>query len=342
MSFAHVFSDSQGAAMRDRTHNAWMVLWCALWLLAIGLSPERAFSAEKGKRLSEKDILELLSGDVSSSRVAAIVAEKGIDFALTPERERKFRQAGATQGLISSLREASKRRAHEEQPRSGILNVQSKPGEAQVYLNDEPKGITSPEGKLRLPDLPPGTYKLRVSLAGYQSWENQVDITTGENPTIFAALPEKPSVAPGVSATPTLDSRQQAVEVDLLPVPNAKVRAVRFFESGNKIPAVNQRQYQDRFDTQTSRYIYWELTFGFSKIQSRIDFDIDEVWYGPNGNVIWRQTHNLHVLPGWSELSYVSGRGCNAPPCGAFERGSYKLELLSGSRRVATGSFEVY
>ena len=54
MSFAHVYSDSQGAAMRNRTHNAWMVLWCALWLLAIGLSPERAFSAEKGKRLSEK------------------------------------------------------------------------------------------------------------------------------------------------------------------------------------------------------------------------------------------------------------------------------------------------
>jgi len=203
--------------MRNRTHNAWMVLWCALWVLAIGLSPERAFSAEKGKRLSESDILGLLSGDVSSSRVAAIVAEKGIDFALTPEKEKKFRQAGATQGLISSLREASKRRAQEEQPRSGILNVQSKPGEAQVYLNDELKGITSPEGKLRLPDLPPGTYKLRISLPGYQSWENQVDITTGENLAIFATLPEKPSVAPAESATPTVDSRQQAAEVGLNP-----------------------------------------------------------------------------------------------------------------------------
>jgi hypothetical protein len=319
-----------------------MVLWCALWLLTMGLSPERAFSAEKGKRLSENDVLELLSGGVPSSRVAAIIAERGIDFASTPERERKFREAGATQELISALREASKRATKEEQPRRGILNVQSKSGEAQVYLNDELKGITSPEGKLRLPDLPPGTYKLRISLPGYQSWENQVDITTGENLTISATLPEKPSVPPAESATPTGDSRQQAAEVDLLPVPNAKVRAVRFFESGNQAPAKNQRQYQDRFDIRTSRYIYWELNLVFPKIQSRIDFDIDAVWYAPNGNVIWRQTHNASVQPGWTNSWHVSGWGCNAPPCRNFEGGSYKLELLSGSRRVATGSFEIY
>jgi hypothetical protein len=319
-----------------------MILWCALWVLATGLSPERAFSAEKGKRLSESDILELLSGDVLSSRVAAIVAERGIDFAPTPEREKKFREAGATQELISALREASKRATKEESPRSGILNVQSKPGEAQVYLNDELKAITSPEGKLRLPDLPPGTYKLRISLPGYQSWENQVDITTGENLTIFATLPEKPSSAPAESTTPTVDSRQQAAEVGLLPVPNAKVRAVRFFESGNQAPAKNERQYQDRFDTRTSRYIYWELDLAFPKIQARIDFNIDAVWYGPNGNVVWRQTRNATVQPGWSNSWHVSGWGCNAPPCRNFEKGSYKLELLSGSRRVATGSFEAY
>ena len=136
------------------------------------------------------------------------------------------------------------------------------------------------------------------------------------------------------------DSRQQ--KSIFFPSPTPKSGQSASLSQETKPRQVNQRQYQDRFDTQTSRYIYWELNLVFPKIQSRIDFDIDAVWYGPNGNVIWRQTHNLHVLPGWSELLYVSGRGCDAPPCGDFERGSYKLELLSGSRRVATGSFEVY
>jgi hypothetical protein len=328
--------------MRKRIQNARLVLWCLLITLAMGLSTERTLSVEKGKQLSESDILELLSGDVPTTRVAELVKERGIDFTLTPERERKFRAAKATPELIDALREASKRKTDEEQPRTGTLNLQSKPGEAEVYLNDEPKGMTSPEGKLVLPDLPPGNYTLRVSLLGYQSWENKVDIIPGENPTIFATLTERPSVAPAESVTPPVVPGRRAVGSGPLPVPNARVTAVRFFESGTQVPEKNSRQYQDRFDTRTIRFVYWELSLGFPKIQSRIDFDIDAVWYGPDGNVVWRQTRKVYVLPGWTTSWHIYGWGCNTPPCRGWKVGRYRVELLVGSSKVASGSFEAY
>lgn len=328
--------------MRNRNHNVWMGLGCVLMTLTMGLSTPRALSGETGKRLSESNILELLSGDVPTARVAELVKERGIDFTLTPEEERKFRAAKATPELINALREASKRRAEEEQPRTGILILQSKPSEAQVYLNDELKGMTSPEGKLVLPNLPPGSYTLRVSLPGYQGWESKVNIIPGENPAILATLTERPSVAPAESATPAVVPRRQATGFGLLPVPNARVTAVRFFESGTQVPEKNLRQYRDRFETSTSRYVNWELDLEFPKAQARVDFAIDAVWYGPDGSIVWRQTRKNYVLPGWTTSWTIYGYGCRTPPCHQWEKGRYRVDLLVGSVKVASGSFEAY
>jgi len=55
--------------------------------------------------LSKEDVLKLLSGNVSPKRVEALARERGIDFQLTPETESELRQAGATDVLLSALRE---------------------------------------------------------------------------------------------------------------------------------------------------------------------------------------------------------------------------------------------
>ena len=114
--------------------------------------PGTALSAERVTPLSETEIQELLRGGVTSARVASLVEEKGMDFVVTPETERRFRAAGATAQLLEVLRKASKRQTVVDvAPWAGILSVEPKPGEAQVYLNDEPKGTTSPEGKAHGP-----------------------------------------------------------------------------------------------------------------------------------------------------------------------------------------------
>ena len=165
-------------------------------------------AAQKGKPLSVKDVMELLKGSVPSSEIARVVAENGISFRMSDELESQFREAGATDELIDALKKASKpEETPPPAPATGTLKIQSQPGEAQVYVNDEPKGMTSPAGELRLSGMAPGTYRLRVSLAGYKTWENSVTVTAGETVTPFVIL-EKQNLTPTV----TLDADRSSIE----------------------------------------------------------------------------------------------------------------------------------
>ena len=329
--------------MRNRTHNAWIALSCLLVGLAIGFSSRTARSAERSTPLSETEILELLRGGVPSARVAALVEEKGIDFVVTPETERRFRGAGATAQLLEVLRRTPKARTVVDvAPRAGTLNVETKPGEAEVYLNDEPKGTTSREGKLRLPGLLTGTYRLRVSSMAYQSWENEIKITAGETQTVFVTLVEKAAVKPAERPVETAVVPPPVEGPSGLPIPNARVTALRFFESGFDARPKQERQYANRFDIQTTRYVNWELNLVYPAASSRIDFNIDAVWYRSDGSIFWRQTKASHVLPGWKNSYHNFGRGCKTAPCNDNRKGWYKVDLFVGPNRIASGSYELF
>lgn len=73
-------------------------------------------------------------------------------------------------------------------PQTATLEISSRPGNAQVYLNDEPKGTTSAEGKLVLGNLTEGSYRLRLSLEGYKDWIQQVALSPGKTRPIEAIL----------------------------------------------------------------------------------------------------------------------------------------------------------
>ncbi len=183
-----------------------MKLCCFLLLLA-GIAIGRPILAEKGKPLSARDVTELLSGSVPSSEIARVVTENGISFHMVDSLENQFRQAGATDELIDALKRADKPEAPPPAPPTGTLKVQSQPGEAQVYLNDEPKGATSPAGDLRLPGLAPGDYHVRVMLTGYKTWENTLTVTASESVTAFVTL-EKQNLEPTV----TLDTDRSSIQ----------------------------------------------------------------------------------------------------------------------------------
>ena len=146
-------------------------------------------AAQKGKPLAVKDVMELLKGSVPSSEIARVVEQNGISFHMFDELESQFRKAGATDELIDALNKASKPpETPPTAPATGMLKVQSQPGEAQVYVNDEPKGMTASSGELRLSGLAPGSYRLRVTLEGYKTWENSVSVTAGETVEAFVTL----------------------------------------------------------------------------------------------------------------------------------------------------------
>jgi rhodanese-related sulfurtransferase len=65
-------------------------------------------SANASPPLSEREVLTLLQSGVSSAKVQQIVAQRGVDFSVTPQTARSITQAGGTNALIAAIR-ANKR-----------------------------------------------------------------------------------------------------------------------------------------------------------------------------------------------------------------------------------------
>jgi len=237
---------------------------------------------------------------------------------------------------------AATRRAESNRPRTGGLQIQANPGEAQVYLNNEPKGITSPQGEIRLLDLQPGTYKVRISLAGYQTWENEVTISAGVVQTVGVGLVQKPredqvQTHPG---TPAL-SRPATPVLTELPIPGGKVKGVRFFEGRwDSTPNELERVFRQRFAKSWARAIYWELGLSNPRPKQRIDFKIEAVWYRPDGGEMFRQTLFSYVDAGWKNSHSTGGWGRSNP--GLWVPGAYRVDFYIDGMLVASGTFEVY
>ncbi len=395
--------------MRIVSFRVWQAIRLPLFVALAALLVIAPAAAQKDRRLSEKEVLELLNGGVPSERVAELVKEKGISFEPNAEIERRLRAAGATQELIGALRRFSRRKDQTEKPRVGSLKIETKPGEAQVYMNDEFKGMTSPEGVLMLPGLSPGTYRLRVSLAGYESWENPFAVNPGESQTVFVTLNAKtplpslnlvadrttiesgqavtltwvsenasdlelsPSigkvqakgstrVTPRDSTTYTLSARgpggtnTATVQVSVttpqlpvvqttpggmgnLPIPGARITEVRLFEGSDEVVAYEKRAYKTKFDRASTRYIWWELNLAYPKLASKIEFDVDAVFYNPDGSVLGRSTKHAHADPEWTESWHTDGYGWKDP--GRWSPGQYRLDLVVNGSKIGGGSFEI-
>jgi PEGA domain len=296
-------------------------------------------ASRKGEPLKPDEILELLHDDVPSPRVAELVKQWGVAFKLTPKIEEDLRGAGATQEVIDAIKAAQPHPAEEPPATTGMLRIISKPGEAQVYLDNVPKGMTSPEGELRLP-LGAGKYQLRVSLPGYESWENQVTLDSGETQAVYVTLlPRAQATSPARQENPTSPPATQPV-LDVLPVPGINVEEVRFFESGYEGVPFGQRQYVTRFPIQTTRYVNWELHLRYPKATQQYNFSLDAFWYGPNGNQVWHEVENAVVKQGWSDSRHAMGWGCKGPPCKESIPGTYRVVISYQGKELREGTFE--
>lgn len=193
------------------------------WLPIMGLLVGTALPAQQPAPLSKGDVLELIAAGVPSARLAALVEEKGISFDLTPEAAEELGKAGASGELLGALKFASKLRSERATQPPATLNIEAEPGSADIYLNDEPKGTTSYEGKLRLSGLVPGAYRLRVSAKGYQTWEKEITAKPGEVQTVTVVLPPESAEKPG--ATPPEGAKAVAAAEAAKPKP-VQVRPV--------------------------------------------------------------------------------------------------------------------
>ena len=66
--------------------------------------------------------------------------------------------------------------------------IESRPGQCQVYVDDEPVGSTSPEGRLKLTRVVAGDHRVRVTQSGYSDFEQNITLAGGETATVTATL----------------------------------------------------------------------------------------------------------------------------------------------------------
>jgi len=161
---------------------------------------------KNSKPLTKQDVLDLLAGDVPPERVAAIVRERGVSFELTRAVEEQIRQAGGNDELLKVVREVAPKPSASPAGRA-VLLIDAKPGGARVYLDDEPVGTTSPEGRLKLSSLSPGAHRVRLAHRDFQDHEETVQLTSGEttrvntNLVAAATTPVQTPAQPGATVT---------------------------------------------------------------------------------------------------------------------------------------------
>jgi len=138
------------------------------------------------KPWTKDQIIRLLKGDVSPTRVAVLARQRGIDFQITSETETELRQAGATAALLTTLRELAPKPPAPPPPPT--LVIQTTPGNAQVFVDDKLLGQTDAAGRLRLSQVQPGEHRVRLALAGYQDNQQTVVLAVAQQAQVTAKL----------------------------------------------------------------------------------------------------------------------------------------------------------
>lgn len=176
---------------------------CALAALLCVVSAST--SQEPPKGLSKDQVLRLLKED-PAPRVEYLVNKYGIGFYFTPDTETELRDAGAATDLLDLIRKLAPQKPAEVKPAPPpppTLVVNAKPGEAEVYVDDQRRGQTGSDGTLKVGDLAAGAHKLRISLAGFHSYEVKVELMAGQTNTVVAELqPIPPPPAPAKEEAP--------------------------------------------------------------------------------------------------------------------------------------------
>jgi len=119
----------------------------------------------------------------------------------------------------------------------------------------------------------------------------------------------------------------------------AEITYFRFFESGQDLVPVDEREYKTRFPKETTRFIAWELNLEYPEKERDLIFDIVGIYY-LNGQRYLTRTWNKKIQRGWTDSWHVQSIGTATP--GAFEPGNYRLEMFVDEKWVVTGWFEVF
>jgi hypothetical protein len=129
-----------------------------------------------------------------------------------------------------------------------------------------------------------------------------------------------------------------------IPLFDGYVTSLRFYKSDGVIVPSEQRVYAQRFASDTTRYINWELNLDHPAPGRPIDFQITAIYYrdiGGSWNEISRDPFDTYVEATWIN-SYHTTPGVGYKYPGKWEIGSYRVDLYFEDKIIASEHFEIY
>lgn len=141
-------------------------------------------------------------------------------------------------------------------------------------------------------------------------------------------------------AKPAVQNRGERKDTPVvIPSLNAKVTRLLFFKSGHQPTDRDKRIYAGQFQGAQSRYINWELRLVHPRRERRSDFQIDEIWYKPDGSILAKQSLKTRLEATWVCSFHHHSWGWKKPS--HWLPGKYRVELSIGGSRIAVGHFTV-
>lgn len=130
-----------------------------------------------------------------------------------------------------------------------------------------------------------------------------------------------------------------------IPAINGRVTSLRFFEAGAAVrPSEAERSYRYRFAATTTRYVHSVVDIESPPVQGRAELPLQLIYYAPDGLVLGQTAAtgiNANATSGARWIFHVSLGIGNAEP-GKWIAGRYRVDVMSGTRRIARGWFDVY
>ncbi|MBP7341892.1 MAG: caspase domain-containing protein [Smithellaceae bacterium] len=123
---------------------------------------------------------------------------------------------------------------------------------------------------------------------------------------------------------------------------NAKVTAVKLFESPYTAPPKEQRSYRTSFSRTNTRYVVWELNLSFPAQGQRKDFAVEHIWFNPHGTEIFRSVFNGYVLGDWTWSYHNTGYGWREVSNTTWIAGRYRVDLYVDGVKIASEFFTMY
>jgi tRNA A-37 threonylcarbamoyl transferase component Bud32 len=151
-----------------------------------------------------------------------------------------------------------------------------------------------------------------------------------------------PRPATATTVPPTSTPRPVPTQTPVWDIPSlqANVSELRFFEGPYTMPPHDERQYTTRFASSSTRYINYELNLEFPEPGRYIEFQVEAVYYQPDGSELTSFTADYHLEADWTTSWHAKGWGWDDP--GQWSVGTYYVELYVDGQLIATGAFEVY